>query len=92
MSLTNCQAKALKQFKAFLADASKGEFAVTGPSGSGKSYLIAEMVLSGGSKGVLTATTNQACYVLHDATKRPVQTIHTLLGLTLFDDYKTGSL
>lgn len=82
------------------------EMVISGPPGTGKtflmSYLIDEILpryhqtsTMMGIKPeyvdvVMTATTNQAAEVLSVATQRPTQTIHSLIGLKVKDDYSTG--
>lgn len=103
MTLTVDQQQAKDQFKTFLMD-DTSEMVLAGHSGSGKSYLVDELIqeteainktfsLLNIDKDInihCTATTNQAAKVLSLKTGRSAGTIHSLIGLTVKDDYKTG--
>lgn len=85
---------------------SEKEFAVSGPAGVGKTYLMRKImtdILKDYAEGcdaigikpinysvALTATTNKAAEVLKESTGRHTSTIHSYLGLKVIDDFKTG--
>lgn len=97
--LNQGQLQAKKLFKQFLFSNDQKYFCIDSAAGMGKSYLLnhlhdemqdmnnqLQFMGKGTFKSMLfTATTNKASSVLHNAT-----TIHKLLGLRVFDDYKTG--
>ena len=97
--LNQGQTQAKSLFKQFLFDDKQKYFCIDSAAGMGKSFLLNhlhdEMVdmnkqLKFMGKGafremIFTATTNKASSVLNNA-----QTIHKLLGLRVYDNYKTG--
>lgn len=103
--LNNGQQQVAKAFFEFLFTDEK-EMVISGPPGTGKTYLMSHLIdeilpryhqttSMMGIKAeyvdvVMTATTNQAAEVLSVATGRPTQTIHSLVGLKVKDDYNTG--
>nr|DAX06398.1 MAG TPA: ATP dependent DNA helicase [Caudoviricetes sp.] len=104
MQLTECQDKAAKTFLAFLVSPSK-HMCISGPPGVGKTHMLDHMIdmlpntericnIMGAEPLVdikLTATTNKAAEVLQERfPNRDVTTIHSCLGLTVRDDYRTG--
>lgn len=79
MGLTNCQQGAID---AFLK--SDGHMTISGPAGSGKTFLmksILEALESKGQNVVMVTPTHQAKNVLHKATGKEVTTIHSLLKI-----------
>lgn len=82
------------------------EMIISGPAGSGKTFLVADIVdrvipeyqsackMLGippiYDEVVMTATTNKASEVLHEAIGRPTQTIHSYMNLVIKEDFKTG--
>lgn len=96
--LNKGQEKAKNLFKQFLFGDEK-YFCIDSAAGMGKSYILNHLHLemasmnnqlkfmskSGYTSMIFTATTNKASSVLNNAT-----TIHKLLNLRVFDDYKTG--
>lgn len=82
------------------------EMIISGPAGSGKTFLVADIVdrvipeyqqackILGippiYDEVVMTATTNKASEVLHEAIGRPTQTIHSFMNLVIKEDFKTG--
>ena len=105
MKLSPDQQHAVDQVMYFLTDPTECEMAIAGPAGTGKTVLTREildtakaqeklMVLIGGQEKerqvFLTSTTNKAAGVLADATGEDTMTIHSLLGLKVFDNYETG--
>lgn len=90
----------------FLLDPNQSEFNISGPGGTGKTYLMSHLIddtmprymetceLMGTKpmyqEVVMTATTNKAAEVLARATGRPTSTYHSFQGLTVKNDFKTG--
>ncbi len=104
MKLTSCQERASKQFMSFLCTPAK-HMVISGPPGVGKTFMLNHMIdmlpstrrittIMGAeplSNVAITATTNKAAEVLQQRfPSRNVTTIHSKLGLTVRDDYKTG--
>lgn len=103
--LSACQQKVADQFMDFMVNPDARYFVLRGHAGTGKStmteYLI-DMVkkqsklvsLLMGNEGDtpihVTATTNKAARVIADMTGAEPKTIHSLLGLQVYDNYKTG--
>ena len=103
--LNDGQREAAKGVLEFLMSDEK-EMIISGPAGSGKTFLVADIVdrvipeyekacqLFGippiYDQVVLTATTNKASEVLHEAIGRPTQTIHSFMNLVIKEDFKTG--
>ena len=91
-------------FEFLLSD--EKEMIISGPAGSGKTFLVADIVdrvipeyqTSCKMLGIpptydevmMTATTNKASEVLHEAIGRPTQTIHSFMNLVIKEDFKTG--
>ena len=106
MSLSPSQEKARDEFLKFLSDPNQQVFTISGPAGSGKTYLVRHLLDIAYSENklltlldstenelqiYLSATTNKAVDVLSDSTPEfTCRTIHKLLGLTVMNDYKTG--
>lgn len=105
IELSEDQQNAQDQFCAFLVDPDKPVFVLKGYAGTGKSTLVAVLLnhlpkfqklqqLIDPTFEVmdveLTATTNKACDALSQMTGEVVTTIHSLLGLRLHTDFKTG--
>lgn len=100
------QQAAADGFFASLFDKDVTEINISGPGGTGKSFLVADLIdrvlqeyydtcklmgIPAEYDGVvLTAMTNKAAEVLAQATGREVQTIHSFLGLKVMDDFSTG--
>lgn len=103
--LNQGQEAAAEAFLQFLLTPQK-EFIISGPAGTGKTYLMNYIIdqtmpnyhnlckmlgIDPLYTGVeMTATTNKAAEVLGESTGRPTSTIHSFLGLTVFEDYATG--
>ena len=99
------QTLAAEGFFEFLFSSEK-ELNITGPGGVGKTFLMGYMIdqilpryhktcsLMGIEPEyldvVMTATTNKAAEVLGLSTGRPTETVHSLMNLTVYDDYDTG--
>ena len=103
--LNQGQKAAAEGFFNFLFSDQK-ELIISGPGGVGKTFLMSYLIdkiipeyqnacqLLGKPSVydtvTMTATTNKAAEVLSVATNRPTQTIHSYLGLIIYDDYVTG--
>lgn len=101
------QQAAADGFFEFLFKDKQNELIISGPGGVGKTFLMGYLIdvvmpryhdackLTGlrpeYDDVVMTATTNKAAEVLSLATGRPAQTIHSLLNLTITEDFKTGT-
>ena len=103
-TLSPSQQNVVDSFPAFLMS-DDWSMTITGFAGSGKSYLVEYLAYIGEKQlqliGTLdpalpdrklffTATTNKAAAVLHNMLGRPVSTIHSLLGLKVKNNYRTG--
>lgn len=97
--------QALDKFFEFMADPKKKEMGIIGEPGCGKTWFINYLLkqlrkketiknhLIGGnefSQIALAAPTNEAAATLSDATSLPASTLHSLFGLRLRNDFKTG--
>lgn len=105
LKLNEGQQAAADGFFQFLLSPEK-ELIISGPGGVGKTFLMGQLIdqiiphyqttceLMGipiaYNDVVMTATTNKAAEVLSASTGRPTQTIHSLMNLTIKDNYKTG--
>lgn len=102
--LSPSQQAVIEAFPGFLMDDSK-ELTISGFAGSGKTFLMQYLADMGEKQQklvklldpsvprrrmVFSATTNKAATVLQDFLRKDVQTIHSLLGLSVQNDYKTG--
>lgn len=108
MPLSPDQLRVLNKFLDFLLDDTMSEIAISGPGGTGKSYLTNPLIKAANKhteflkllKGIgedilsihLTATTNKAAKVLGDLSGQPTSTIHSLLGLKIKNDFRTGKV
>ena len=106
ITLSPSQQAVVDAFPEFLMDDSK-ELTISGFAGSGKTFLVeylADMATKQQQMVKLidpnipmrimhfSATTNKAAAVLEDMLHKEVTTIHSLLGLTVQNDYKTGKV
>lgn len=104
ITLSPSQQDVVDSFPLFLMNDEK-EMIISGFAGSGKSFLVKYLADMGEKQQKLvkildpniprrklffTATTNKAAAVLKDMIHRPVCTIHSLLGLKVVNNYKTG--
>ena len=105
MSLNQGQQAVLDSAMKFVTSKSEQFMVIKGKPGTGKSYLT-KAIIEGIEKYMtiinnlmanpsdteiyITTTTNAACAVLAKVTGKDTQTIHSLIGLTLRVDYKTG--
>jgi hypothetical protein len=100
------QQAVVNAFPGFLMDDSK-EFTITGFAGSGKTFIVqylADMISKHEEliklidpsvprrQSLFTATTNKAAAVLQEMLQQEVTTIHSLLGLTVMNNYRTGKV
>ena len=83
--LNRDQQQAADELRDFLASDQK-EFCITGQAGTGKTFMLYSIL---GDKAVYCATTNKAASVLRQLTGY-AQTIHSLLHLTVKNDFTTG--
>jgi len=105
-TLSPSQQNVVDQFPAFLLSEDT-EMVISGFAGSGKSYLLQYLADIGERQCKLvtvidpdipmrtmhfTATTNKAANVLRNMLGREAQTIHSLLGLKVMNDYRTGKV
>lgn len=102
--LTDSQQAVIDHFPLFLMSEDK-EMTISGPAGTGKTFLIKHLAniqsrmqkfihaldqKTPKRRIVYTATTNKAANVLEKMTGEPCSTIHSLLGLRVRSNYKTG--
>jgi hypothetical protein len=106
IKLSPSQVRAEDEFRNFVLDNSQSEMVISGFAGSGKSFLVKylrtvalqqmQVALAidpkAGWKTFYTATTNKAASVLQGFLGESVQTIHSLLGLKVTNDFKTGKV
>lgn len=103
--LSSGQQKALDGIIQFLSDPNQHEFVIEGYAGTGKSTLLRELLSQWGNISealklinpyhvdmpmIFTATTHKAADNLFAITHQHAHTIHSVLGLKVRDDYKTG--
>jgi hypothetical protein len=105
-TLNQGQKDAAEAFLKFLFDREARGFILSGPAGTGKTYLMGyivdvvipryhEMCKAMGisvdyTEVSMTATTNKAAEVLGQNVRQPVGTIQSFLNLTVSNDYTTG--
>ena len=101
LSLTSCQEHAKVEIETWLVDPDRPEFILSGGAGVGKSTLL-DLILKDIDQVndmcellavdqrlhdvLFTATTNKAASVIEG------ETIYTLLGISIYNDYKTGEV
>ena len=106
LPLNQGQEAVAKEFFNFLLDPNATEFNISGPGGTGKTFLMSHLIddtmpaymetcsLMGTkplyNEVIMTATTNKAAEVLAQATGRPTSTYHSFQGLIVKNDFKTG--
>ena len=103
--LNHDQQKTEQAFTQFLANPNQHELVICGHAGTGKTYLVRHLlntfhnalkamsILTNQSIKLtpqLTATTHKAAKALKNSTNLDVKTIHSFLGLSVYNDYKTG--
>jgi len=105
MQLNQDQTKAAESVAIFLSSSDK-ELIISGPAGTGKTFMMKHIMNNSFDEYAdvcklmglphkpfevhLAATTNKAAEVLASSTGFKTTTIHSLLNLTVKDDYKTG--
>lgn len=106
LPLNDGQAKAASAFLRFLLTPDEKEFIISGPAGTGKTFLMRHLTdttmqlyrdacllgnLDQMYKSIqMTATTNKAAEVLSQAIQQPASTVHSFLKLRVQNDYSTG--
>lgn len=91
------QENILKDINKFITSDSK-EFIIDGSGGTGKSYLISELLkdkdkyIHDYDDIIITSTTNKACTALQEYLGTDVSTIHSYLGLSVRENYSNGSV
>lgn len=105
ITLTNDQENAYRAFTKFITNPTQSTFVLSGYSGTGKSTLFKYLLnnLNNFNKMaklidptykpmpvILTATTNKAAESLASIVKSDVRTIHSVLGLIVQRNWKTG--
>lgn len=104
--LNKGQEAVAREFFDFLNNPDASEFNISGPGGTGKTFLMSHLIddtmpaymdtcsLMGTkplyNEVVMTATTNKAAEVLAQATGRPTSTYHSFQGLIVKNDFGTG--
>lgn len=91
-SYTRSQQQALSAVLSFLADPEQGQFILTGAPGTGKTFLVKEIIRNWGGEYALCATTHKAARILtENCADLGVEavTVHSLLNLTLSFDNAT---
>jgi len=103
--MSDDQLQAVSTFLELLTSDEHSEMLLTGRGGTGKTAVIKQFIaiaeqetpdlklFYGESKNIetrLTSTTNKAVQVLEEVTNRECSTIHSLLGLRVFDNFHTG--
>lgn len=77
----------------FLLDGKSFCFSVVGPAGSGKTFLINQIIHDAKAKGwniVMSAPTHQAAARIREATGCTAETTHRILSVSLVRDESTG--
>lgn len=105
ITLNAGQEKAVELFQEFLLNPTQKEIVIGGSAGTGKTFLMKYLLKIVRSQKelykllldstddlqvYLTSTTHKAAKVLRDITGEEVRTIHSLLGIKPYRDYKTG--
>ena len=90
--LNKGQEEAKAEILSWFADPNQEYFFLSGQAGTGKTFLITDILdtLPASTIVALTATTNKAATNLSLTTGRKAKTIHSLLGLTIQNDFNTG--
>jgi len=106
IKLSPSQLEVVEAFPAFLMDDTQ-EMTISGFAGSGKTFLVKYLIEEAAIKHqkmlrlidadipqrkiLLSATTNKAATVLEQTINKEVKTIHSLLGLKVQNNYRTGA-
>lgn len=88
-SLSPDQAAALDALRQFTASGRRA-LALSGPAGTGKSFLVGRFLRETAGTVHLTATTHKAAKVAADLAGGEAVTVHSLFGLRPVNDYETG--
>jgi hypothetical protein len=88
-TLSSDQAAALEALHAFVGSG-RPVLALSGPAGTGKSFLIGRFLRELGTPVHLTATTHKAAKVAADLAGGSAMTVHSLFGLRPVNDHQTG--
>jgi len=107
MALSQEQQLAADKFLAFLSSDTEHELVLQGYAGTGKTYLTKHLIdlarrkyklfkfldpaFNGSINIYCTATTHKAAKVFEDRIGEPVKTIHSQIGLQVYNDYATGT-
>jgi exodeoxyribonuclease-5 len=104
-ALTTDQQAVADAFLGFILNTEAKEMVISGPAGSGKTFLTQYLIRAAESQKQLlklltnkdkelnllfTATTNKAVVVMEEALQKSTRTIHSLLGLKVYEDYSSG--
>lgn len=88
-NLSPDQATALEALHAYTHGPSRG-LALSGPAGTGKSFLIGQFLRETDAPVHLTAATHKAARVVADLSGGEAVTVHSLFGLRPVNDYDSG--
>lgn len=88
-NLSHDQAAALEELHAFTGAARRG-LALSGPAGTGKSFLIGQFLRETNARVHLTASTHKAAKVVAGLAGEEAATVHSLFGLRPVNDYASG--
>ncbi|NCC40352.1 MAG: hypothetical protein EOM21_13020 [Gammaproteobacteria bacterium] len=88
-TLSPDQAAALEALHAFVGS-DRPALALSGPAGTGKSFLIGRFLRELDTPVHLTATTHKAAKVVADLAGGAAMTVHSLFGLRPVNDHQTG--
>ena len=88
------QYRALAQLRAFIADPAERAWALSGPAGTGKTWLVGRLLreIRTRVRFHLTATTHKAASVAAALGDGESRTIHSLLGLRPQEDHQRGRM
>jgi AAA domain/UvrD-like helicase C-terminal domain len=105
-TLNEGQKEAAEAFLKFLFDREQKGFILSGPAGTGKTYLMGHIIddvipryhemckalgmTADYTEVAMTAMTNKAAEVLSQSIRQPVGTIQSFLNLVVMNDYTTG--
>jgi len=90
VSLSPDQATALEALHRFTGSERRA-LALSGPAGTGKSFLIGRFLRETDALVHLAATTHKAAKVAADLASGEAVTVHSLFGLRPVNDYETGA-
>lgn len=94
-SMSQGQQRGCRMFAEMMRSDSQKVLSIIGPAGSGKTWLMRELVNMAktdfGVTPAMSASTHKACGVLHKATGMDVDTIHSKLKACMVRDLDTGT-